>query len=396
MTDERVVLVGGAPAFRSQVSRALGRDSDSIGWAPNISSMEEMFGDSEEPIALVILSPAVSEEDAVAFAQVASAKSPTTAVILVRVRPPDGNLPWLIRSGIRDVVDLSNEGDDLKDAVRRALAWSASLRSARGGFGESGDAPGRVITVFSSKGGVGKTFLSCNLAAALAVASKKPTAVVDLNVGLGDVLPSFGKEAVRSFHDLMANDGWSDPESVRAMGTPLHDQLWGFGSPSNPGAEPPGGPSLGKALRALRTAFAYTVLDAPPQFAEHIVAACDVSDVVCLITPLDVIGVRHLTMDLEALLALGIPSERFRIVLNRANTKLGLSVSDVERVTGIQTDALIPSSALVPASLNRGRHVVLHEHRSPVAKAIREFANTLISPRAATLNGHTSGHGVRA
>jgi pilus assembly protein CpaE len=395
MTNERVVLVGGAPAFRSQVSRALGRDSDAIGWAPNISSMEEMFGDSEEPIALVILSPAVSEEDAVALAQVASAKSPTTAVILIRVRPPDGNLPWLIRSGIRDVVDLSNEEDDLKDAVRRALAWSASLKSF-GGFGESRDAPGRIITVFSSKGGVGKTFLSCNLAAALALASKKPTSVVDLNVGLGDVLPSFGKEAVRSFNDLMVNDGWSDPESIRAMGTRLHDHLWGFGSPSNPGAEPPGGPSLGKALRALRTAFAYTVLDAPPQFAEHIVAACDLSDVVCLITPLDVIGVRHLTMDLEALLALGVPSDRFRIVLNRANTKLGLSVSDVARVTGIQTDALIPSSALVPASLNRGRHVVLHEFRSPVAKAIREFANTLISPHAATLNGHPSGQAVRA
>jgi pilus assembly protein CpaE len=359
--------------------------------------MEEMLGESEEPVALVILSPAISDEDAVAFAQVVSAKSPITAVILVRVRPPDGNLPWLIRSGIRDVVDLSNEGDDLKDAVRRALAWSASLRSMRGSLeGSGGEARGRIITVFSSKGGVGKTFLSCNLAAALALSSKRDTAVVDLNVGMGDVLPSFGKEPVRSLQDLMVNEGWSDPDSVRAMGTPLHDHLWGFGSPSNPGAEAPGGGSVGKALRALRTAFAYTVLDAPPQFAEHIVAACDVSDVVCLITPLDVIGVRHLTMDLETLVALGVPSDRFRVVLNRANTRLGLSVADVERVTGIQTDALIPSSALVPASLNRGRHVVIHENRSPVARAIREFADTLISPRAAALNGHPSGHVARA
>jgi pilus assembly protein CpaE len=74
------------------------------------------------------------------------------------------------------------------------------------------------------------------------------------------------------------------------------------------------------------------------------------------------------------LLTIGLPRERFRVVLNRADSKVGLDVSDVERVMKIQVDGMVPSSRLVPTSLNKGRPVVIDEPSSEVAVAVRQLA----------------------
>jgi pilus assembly protein CpaE len=87
-----------------------------------------------------------------------------------------------------------------------------------------------------------------------------------------------------------------------------------------------------------------------------------------------VVGVKHLSKALDTLLSIGLPRERFHVVLNRADSKVGLDASDVERVMKIQVDAMIPSSRLVPTSLNKGRPVVLDEPTSEVAVSIRNLA----------------------
>jgi pilus assembly protein CpaE len=95
---------------------------------------------------------------------------------------------------------------------------------------------------------------------------------------------------------------------------------------------------------------------------------------ICLVTGLDVVGVKHLSKALDTLLTIGLPRERFRVVLNRADSKVGLDASDVERVMKIQVDAMIPSSRLVPTSLNKGRPVVLDEPGAEVSQSITELA----------------------
>src|SRR5207237_6750469 len=110
----------------------------------------------------------------------------------------------------------------------------------------------------------------------------------------------------------------------------------------------------------------------------------DLSDAICLVTALDVVGVKHPSKALDTLVGIGIPRERFRIVLNRADSKVGLDSSDVERVMKIQVDTMIPSSRLVPMSLNRGKPVYLEEPNSEITKSIRTLATRLtgVSGRA--------------
>jgi pilus assembly protein CpaE len=116
------------------------------------------------------------------------------------------------------------------------------------------------------------------------------------------------------------------------------------------------------------------VVDASADYTDLALACFDLSDAICLVTGLDVVGVKHLSKALETLLTIGLPRDRFRIVLNRADSKVGLDSGDVERVMKIQVDTMIPSSRLVPMSLNKGRPVFLEDPNSEVSASIRTLA----------------------
>jgi pilus assembly protein CpaE len=283
-----------------------------------------------------------------------------------------------MRAGIRDVVDLSRGTLELREALERAIAWSANLRAVSADPGRRETERGVVFSVFSSKGGTGKTMLSTNLAAAIADITKKHTAIVDLDLGMGDVFTYYGKEPERPLSDIVAFGEKGDREVVMASAAQLHDHLWGFGSPQDPAVEEVPGEAMGKALRAIRDTFAYTIVDASANYADHNLATFDLAHTICLISGLDVVGVRHLAKAIETLSQVGFPRERFRIVLNFVDPKVGLEPARVERVMKIHIDSLIPASRTVPAALNRGRPVYIEDPKSDVSRRIATLAESLI------------------
>lgn len=379
MTHARVIAVGSPPTFRAQVARALEVAPEDIEWMPSAAAVEELLSNGA-PADVVVLSPAVKEPDAFGVAEFLGRNAPATAVLLVRDRAPNGLLPMAMRAGIRDVVDLSKGSQELREALQRSLRWSLNLRSL--GADRRPQTPGlrgTVVSIFSSKGGTGKTFLATNLAAALAVRSRRDTAILDGDFIMGDVMSYFGREATRSLQDLLAVGELTDPEAIRGAATKLAENLFAYASPLDPAAEPVSGEAMGKVIRALRAAFHYVVVDASATYSDQALAAMDVSDQVFLITSLDLIAVRHLSSSLRTLLSLGVPRDRFRVVLNRADSKVGLDQEEVERVLKVRVDTAIPSSRLVPLSLNRGRPVYLEDPRSPVGRAVEELAERVIA-----------------
>ena len=164
----------------------------------------------------------------------------------------------------------------------------------------------------------------------------------------------------------------------------MADHLWAYGAPTDPTAEAPAGESIGKFLRAMRNDFPYVIVDASVDYSDSALVCFDLSELICLITSLDVVGVKHLGKALDTLLQIGLPRDRFRVVLNRADSKVGLDSSDVERVMKVQVDAMIPSSRLVPTSLNKGRPVVLDEPSSEVSVSVRQLAGKFVDAADAT------------
>jgi pilus assembly protein CpaE len=375
-----VIAVGSPQTFRGQVARALDVAADQVEWVPSVIAAEEVLGNATAPVDLVVVSPGVKELDAIGFAEFVTRSSPVTPVVLVREGGMNGSFPDAMRAGIRDVVDLTRGGLELRESLARAMTWSSNLRSAAGDVKmETGGHRGVVVSVFSSKGGTGKTTLTSNLAAAIAAQSGKDTAILDLELELGDVHAHFGQEAKLTVADLLDIGNLSRREEIIRVGTAMGEHLWGFGAQSEPGMPPIPGESIGKVLRAMRGAFPFTVVDASASYTDHALASFDVSDIIFLITALDVVAVRHLSIAFRTLLSLGVPQERFRVILNRADSKVGLAMSEVERVMRVRVEAGIPSSRLVPLSLNSGEPVYIHEPKSAVAKSFGALADKVIA-----------------
>jgi len=377
MTESGVVAVGTPQSFRQQLARALEVEPDALDWVPSATAAEELIVNADDPVDVLVLSPEVKEPDALGLAEFVGRSAPATAIVMVRDHSWNGLLPAAMRAGIRDVVDLTQGAQELRDAVDRAIAWASNLRSLRGAMADNPAQRGMVISIFSSKGGTGKTMLTTNLATAIADVTGKDTAAVDLDVDMGDVFSYFGIEAKFQIQDLIDLGEGANRETIINHAHRITDNLYAFGAQPDPTVETPGGEAVGKFLRALRSTFPYIVVDASADYTDLALSCFDLSDAICLVTALDVVGVKHLSKALDTLVGIGIPRDRFRIVLNRADSKVGLDSSDVERVMKIQVDQMIPSSRLVPMSLNRGKPVYLEEPNSDITKSIRELATRL-------------------
>jgi pilus assembly protein CpaE len=390
VTEASVVAVGTPQSFRQQIARSLELEADEVGWVQSATAAEEMLIQAYSPIDVLVLSPEVKEPDALGLAEFVGRTAPGTAIVLVRDHTWNGLLPAAMRAGIRDVVDMTQGTDELREAVERAVAWASNLRSATTtalGDGGTRARRGHIISVFSSKGGSGKTFLTTNLAVAIAQVTGEDVAVVDLDVDMGDVFTYFGREPSASITDLMALGEGGSSNDIRSVGVEVAAHTWSFGAPPDPAAEAPAGEAVGKFLRAIRSEFDYVVVDASVDYSDSALVCFDLSDMICLVTGLDVVGVKHLSKALDTLLTIGLPRERFRVVLNRADSKVGLDASDVERVMKIQVDAMIPSSRLVPTSLNKGRPVVLDEPGAEVSQSITELAVRFSGAETPQANG---------
>jgi pilus assembly protein CpaE len=382
-----VFAVGTPQTFRVTLARALEVEPEDIGWVQSVTAAEEVLVEADDPVDVLVLSPEVKDPDALGLAEFVGRTAPMTAIVMVRDKSWNGLLPAAMRAGIRDVVDLTQGSEELRDAVERAITWADNLRLLRGELSGKPSHRGMVISVFSSKGGTGKTFLTTNLGTAIAEISGMDTAVVDLDVDMGDVYSYFGLEPNKQVMDLISLGEGADRETVFANAARLGEHLYGFGAVPDPAMQPPGGEAVGKYLRVLRNNFAYVVVDASADYTDLALACFDLSDAICLVTGLDVVGVKHLSKALETLLTIGLPRDRFRIVLNRADSKVGLDAGDVERVMKIQVDTMIPSSRLVPTSLNKGRPVFLEEPSSEVSQSIRKLAYRFTGNGLDQLNG---------
>ena len=337
----------------------------------------------------VVLGPGVEPADAFAIADYMRVYRPSLGVILVRSEVTTPLLQEAMRAGIREVVH-QRDGLGLRTAINQSAHLAAQLRES--GSAQSPVPPtparGRVITVFSAKGGCGKTTLATNVAAALADRGRRQVCLVDLDLAFGDVAIALQLFPARTIADAVPLHETLDTGAIRAMLTPHSPGLHALVAPVEPGAADTIPATLvTQILNLLREEFDYVVVDTPPAFDDQVLAAFDVSDAVALIVTLDVPALKNLKVTLEMLELLDYPAEKWKVVLNRADSKVGLNVSEVEKTLRTTIAAQLPSSRDVPAALNRGVPIVLDDPKHPVSVAIKSFADRELV--------HAGGSGAR-
>lgn len=327
----------------------------------------------DEPV--VVLGPSVNMQAAVSLAEAMRLTRPALSIILVRPRIDSSVLTEALRSGMREVVE-ERDLTTLSLAVRRAHALFRALTTERSG----GDTQvlGKVITVFSAKGGVGKTTVSTNLAVALSQLGRR-VCLVDFDLAFGDVAISLQMMPEHSIAEVAAINGEIGPDDLKPLLVKYSDTLSALLGPTSPDpAEGQVKEVAAKIIAALKQSFDYVVVDTPPAFEDQVLQAFDVSDLLLLLLTPDIPALKNLKITLEMLELLNFPRDKYRVVLNRAGAKVGLSERDMEKTLKTPIFASVPAAPEVPAAINRGEPIVTALPKHVSSQAILAIARDAV------------------
>ena len=231
----------------------------------------------------------------------------------------------------------------------------------------------KVIVVVSPKGGAGKTAVSSNLSVALAQRHPGRVVAVDLDVQFGDLGLALSLSPERTLAQL-ARSSQIDATTLKLHLTPTTDGLFMLAGANDPvDADSIGHAHVSQVLPMLAENFDFVVVDTPAGLDELTLAALECATDLLLVSSLDVTSIRSLRNALDAFDHIGISAER-TLLLNRADSKVGLNPSDAEDVMGMKIACSIPSSREIPLSLNLGTPVVISEPKSAVAKQLQQLS----------------------
>jgi Flp pilus assembly CpaE family ATPase len=232
-----------------------------------------------------------------------------------------------------------------------------------------------VVTVFAAKGGCGKTTLATNIAVALAAGGARRVCLIDLDLAFGDVAIMLQLIPERSITDAVGMGEQLDETAIRTMLTPYAPGLDTLLAPAGPAeAERVTQGLVADVMRLARGMFDFLVVDTPPQFTDHVLAALDASHIHVLLTTPDIPALKNLRITLDTFDMLDLPKASRLVVLNRSDAKVGLTPADIERVIRVPISSHVPSSRDVPVSINRGVPIMVDSPQHPVSKAIRDFS----------------------
>jgi len=342
---------------------------------------------------LVIVGPEVDLQLASPMAEQIRSERPEVSIILLRRRLDVTVLGQALRAGFREVI-ASDDLTSLSNACRRSLEISHQMV---GVSGSSTIADGKVVMVFSAKGGCGKTTIATNLASYMASTGAR-VLLADLDLEFGDVAITLQLRPSASLADLVAMSGHLDAQGLASVVTRHESGLDAVCAPSKPGeADRIPGATVSEMLRVARRSYDYVFIDTPPAFSEHVLSALDLCDILVLLATLDIPAVKNLRLALDTLDQLGHPREGRLVVLNRSDSKVGLNTGDVVQAIRQPIVAMIPSSSHVPASINRGVPIVLDEPKHPVSLALRAIADKhVVKGSAPGMSDYQHSDGDRA
>jgi pilus assembly protein CpaE len=310
-------------------------------------------------------------------AEVAAIREQTRApIVVVASGTATGILDDALDADVSDVLLLPQLVDNVVFVIKKAAhAKRAVPAITRSQFG-------RVVTVFSPKGGTGKTVTSSNLATAIAKSGKK-TLLLDLDLQFGDAAIVMGIEPEKTIYDLVVAPGELDFEKLAGYTTKHPSGLDVLPAPLRPeDAELVTESKITRLLEVARECYDVIVVDTSPFFHGPMLATLDRTDELLVLCGLDVPTLKNVRLAMQTLELLSFPTSRVKFVLNRANTKVGLSKREVETALKVSIDAELPSDRSVPIAVNQGTPVVLSDSGSDFSKAIQSLAKTVLPQSA--------------
>ena len=387
----RVLIVDDVAETRENVRKLLQFDSDVEVVGVSRTGKEAIQTSAELNPDVVLMDINMPDMDGIAATEAIRAKLPFVQVIILSVQSDQNYMRRAMLAGARDFLTKPPLGDELISAIRRAGSMAQSERSKTaavqaspamgniGGVGFGFGANGKIVTVYSPKGGVGCTTLAVNLAITLNNEDTR-VALVDGNLQFGDVAVFVNEQGKNTIADLAPRAEELDPEIVEeVMIKHPTSGLHILAAPSRPEyAERVSGGQLSKVLEYLRNLYSYVIVDTSPYLSDNILGAIDVSDLIILVTTQDIPSIKNCRLFLDLLQTMGIERDRILFVMNRFDKRVNITPERVAENLKQEVASVIPlDEQNVVKAVNRGVPFVLDGRNQPAARGILSLAEII-------------------
>jgi len=401
MADQiRVLIVDDIPETRDHLAKLLGFETDIevVGSAASGREAIEMAARLAPDVVLMDIN--MPDMDGIAATERLAAEVPATAVVMMSVQGEADYLRRSMLAGAREFLVKPFSSDELTSSIRQVYTREReklsriALQAAAAGGGPASraanpqaredDEPGRVVAVFGPKGGVGRTTLAVNLAVAAATELGQRTCLVDASFQFGDVgvLLNLNPKN-KSIADLIPELESGDIESLDSFLISHSAGIRVLLAPPSPEmAELITPHGARRMVETLRLSHDLVVVDCMSSFNDTTLAILDLADTVLTMLSLEITSIKNIRLFLEVAEQLGYGSDKVRLVLNRADSSLGIRVADVEHSIGRRVDHTIVSDGRsVVYALNRGVPFFLSNREAQVSQDILRLASAVVGSR---------------
>ena len=384
----RVMIVDDVSETRENVRKLLQFESDVdvVGVARTGKEAIQLSQDLNPDVVLMDIN--MPDMDGISATEAIRAKQPAIQVIILSVQGDQNYMRRAMLAGARDFLTKPPMGDELISAIRRAGAMAQTERSKSipiqvapiagntGAILGYGGPRGKIVTIYSPKGGTGCTTLAVNLAITLNNEDTR-VALVDGNLQFGDVAVFLNEQGKNTIIDLAPRAEELDPEIVEdVMLKHAASGLHILAAPSRPEyAERVSSNQFAKVLEYLRQMYAYVIVDTAAYLTDATLSAIDVSDLIVLVTTQDIPSIKNCRLFLDLLQTLGIERDRILFIMNRYDKRINITPDRVADNLKQEVVSIIPlDEATVTKAVNRGVPFVLESKNQPAARGVFSLA----------------------
>ena len=389
MTDNaeatiRVLIVDDIAETRENIRKLLQFESDVavVGAARTGIEAIEMAVETEPDV--VIMDINMPDMDGITATEGLVKDVPYAQIVMLSVNNDADYVRRAMRAGARDFLAKPPSADELISTIRTLAVFahekkaklSQSLPAVvvggpRGGQTGTLRPEGKVIVIYSAKGGVGCTMLATNIAVGLDTADT-PTALVDASLQFGDVAVALNLQAKNSFIDLASRADELDAEFVDEVLLRHNTGLRVLAAPARPEvADEVTARQVRNVIQFLKRNFAYVVVDTSSNMDDITLAVLDVADLLITVATPEIPAIKNTRLLIDLLGVLEFEKERLFFILNKTDKRSGISADAVAENLKCTVDGEIPlDERAITTSINRGTPVLLSDKGLPVAKSI--------------------------